>query len=166
MSCNEQGQMTPVKIIIRSEIKDVSNESDTQSLLFRCHGTLCETSDQIIVSYQEDPSTDMGNTKTSLVFSKSNPDFLMLAREGDISSTMTFSLENPRHLCTYHTPFAPFSFVTCTKKLDTSVTENGGKVVLDYGVELRGAYAEFHHMSILISPKKEFCDDKTDSECL
>ncbi len=158
-----QGEMTSVKIVIRSEIKDVSDD-EKQSLLFRCNGTLCESDDQIVVSYQEDASTDMGNTKTTLAFSKSNPDFLMLAREGDISCTMTFSKSNPRHVCVYRTPFAPFSFVTCTKKLETAVTKKGGKVVLDYGVEIRGAYAEFHHMSILISPIKEFCDDKTDSE--
>ncbi len=166
---NQTKQNIPVKLTIRSFIQEIAakkgEEGETQSLLFHCKGNMAIDDRQITVSYQEDTSTDMGNTETTLAFLRGKNDSFMMAREGDISCTMAFSLENPRHLCTYKTPFAPFSFVICTKKLSCDVTEKGGRINVEYGMELRGVYVEFHRMSILISPEKEHYDASSDPQC-
>ncbi len=162
-------QQIPVKIVIRSLVKEVvgdKEEKDAQSYLFHCRGTMTCDDKQISVSYKEDPKTDMGNTKTTLLFPRNNPDLFMMAREGDISCTMSFSCKNPRHFCSYRTPFAPFSFVINTKKLHCEMSERGGRVSVDYGMELRGLYVEFHRLSILITPEKEQADEQTDSDRL
>ncbi len=144
----------PVRITLHSVITDV-DEDEPNRLQFSSDGTLTVTDEQICVSYQESALTEMGNTQTTLIVPRNQSDFMMLNRTGDVSCSLSFSCADSRQHCSYSTPFGPFSFVVNTKKLHADLSPTGGRIHVEYYIELHGVRAEFNSLSILVVPQKE-----------
>lgn len=145
----------PVQVTLHSIITDVDDD-EPQRLHFTSEGTLTVSDTQYTVSYRESELTELGNTQTTLLIPRDKPDCLVLNRDGDVSCSLSFSCADNRQLCSYTTPFGPFSFVVHTQKLHVDFSETGGKLHVEYYIELRGAQAEFNRLSILVVPQKEF----------
>ena len=60
--------------------------------------------------------------------------------------------EEKRHLCAYDTGVLPFELCIYTKSVKNGITEAGGRLELQYLVEIRGAKAEQTKCVVEIRP--------------
>lgn len=72
-------------------------------------------------------------------------------RVGDMNSHMVFA-DGKAHTCICHTGFFPLHMCVRTKKLENSLTMQGGKLDIDYTVEIVGNLAEKNRLTFSVSP--------------
>ena len=74
-------------------------------------------------------------------------------RIGQLNSHMVFE-EGKCHTCIYDTGFFPMHLRVCTKGLTNNLSLQGGKIDIDYSVEIVGNLAEKNKLSVSVSPDK------------
>ncbi len=91
------------------------------------------------LKYTENPDNGFGDALTILHISKKHP-LIVIERSGTLMSTLCCE-KGKRHMSTYTSPMMPMPFSVCiyTRKCESTLTEAGGVILLDYLVELRGA---------------------------
>ena len=106
---------------------------------------------RIVVSYTEilDVETEQ---QTQISFDPAVPGLVTIYKSGAVSSVMTIE-EGRRHTCTYRTPFMDFEMRVHALRAENTIGAEGGRLTLDYALEIRGAAAHRTVMSIVL--KKE-----------
>ena len=102
----------------------------------------------VTLLYDDNELFDGENTKTSISFSKSDPEVLTLIRDGNISSAMVFE-KGKRHISVYNTPFMPFELCIHTLKVKNNLLRTG-VIELDYVIEIHGVQTERTIMKITV----------------
>ena len=105
---------------------------------FRMKGSLCE------LSYMENDENGMGETRTTLVFSKNRPWILTLTRSGVVRMTLSFEAGR-HHIGTYHfgamqrmiSDRPNVMIASYARRVENRILEDG-TLDLDYIVEVRG----------------------------
>ena len=75
---------------------------------------------------------------------------MVLLRSGKLRTCMSFE-EGARRLCDYGLDGGVPSVTLHTHSLKTGLTENGGKITVDYSVEIRGSVSEHNELEITFS---------------
>ena len=88
-------------------------------------------------SYQESELTGLGGTLTTFQI---EPKRVTLLRVGEFNSQMVFQ-EGRQHLALYDTPYGALSVAVRTKKMQTCLDPTGGKIEVDYAIEIDHAAA-------------------------
>ena len=101
------------------------------------------------ISYQDAENTGSKGSLTTFCLSPTG--MLILLRRGDGRTCMAFE-KGHRHLCDYGAAAGLPSLVLHTHSLDASLTESGGKITVDYSVEIRGIKSEHNRLAIEITP--------------
>ena len=103
------------------------------------------------LKYNENPDNGFGDALTVLHISKSSP-IIVIERSGTLMSTLCCE-KGKRHMSNYTSPMMPMPFSVCiyTRKCESTLTESGGVILLDYLVELRGADIQRTTMRINVS---------------
>jgi uncharacterized beta-barrel protein YwiB (DUF1934 family) len=102
---------------------------------------------RLCLSYDESEISGMEGTKTEISFSPAKPGLVYILRSGGFRTA--FVLENgKRHICTYRTPYMPFEMCVLTKKASNSLTPAGGRLELDYYIEIKGAAVQRMKLSL------------------
>lgn len=130
--------MTPEKnvmISIRGYQAYEGNEDDSMSLL--TEGRLSQTEDGYQLSYEETELTGMEGTTTT--FQIQGPRVTLL-RMGSVCSQMVFE-EGRRHLSLYSTPYGNLEVGISTSHLRSTINPQGGKLEIDYSIEIDHALA-------------------------
>lgn len=130
--------MTPEKnvmISIRGYQSYEGNEDDSMSLL--TEGRLAQTEDGYQLSYEETELTGMEGTTTT--FQIQGPRVTLL-RTGSVCSQMVFE-EGRRHLSLYSTPYGNLEVGVSTSRLRSTINPQGGKLEIDYSIEIDHALA-------------------------
>ncbi len=152
MSISETG----VTIKLHTSIIDCTVPSSgdiiPEEIYVNYEGSLEDTAEAFQLRYRENLESEMGMTHTTLVFPKDQTDLCMMVREGAVNCTMSFSLADPRQLCTYQTPFGPFAFTVVTKKLSGQMGKAGGNFFVEYDLELRGVVSQHNKLSLSVTP--------------
>lgn len=108
-----------------------------------------EPSYTVSVSYDETELTGMAGARSTVTYRTSDRGLVTMLRTGMVSTAMTFKAHH-RAICTYDTPYMPFSIgihaLTVDNRLDTD-----GELKLDYIIEIRGARAERCEMAMKIT---------------
>ncbi len=97
------------------------------------------------------------------VFSEDEPDtvttvstfgknLISINKIGDYNSLMVFDPEKD-YSCIYHNGSFPMQLKVKTKSLHNGLTANGGKISIDYSVELVGSKAESTKMTFSVLPQ-------------
>lgn len=128
------------------EAEEETIEVMTEGIL-RQKGNLCE------IIYEESELTGMAGAKTSVSFRRDNGGLVSMMRCGTVKTALIFEAGR-RHICVYHTPFAPFTLCVCSHKVDNRLLTEG-RLFLDYAVEIRGAQAERTRFTMEIKPFRE-----------
>lgn len=157
-----------IKIFIKSERYEVDaslfSEELSQDILYavaeresaepekmqiKTEGTFTVTDDgKVQISYDESELTGMEGSSTVVSFDMREPDTVTMIRTGAVSTTLVFE-KGKRHHCVYSTPYMPFE--VCVRTLDVANgLGDGGKLSIDYIVEIRGARAERTKFSMRI----------------
>lgn len=107
-----------------------------------------EPSYTVAISYDETELTGMAGARSTVTYRTSDRGLVTMLRTGLVSTAMTFKAHH-RAICTYDTPYMPFSIgihaLTVDNRLDID-----GILKLDYIIEIRGARAERCEMTMKI----------------
>ena len=103
----------------------------------------------VAVTYDETELTGMAGARSTVTYRTADRGLVTMLRTGMVSTAMTFKAHH-RAICTYDTPYMPFSIgihaLTVDNRLDTE-----GTLKLDYIIEIRGARAERCEMVMKIA---------------
>ncbi len=162
---NLQKNAKPCKIYIRSFITNLNQDDNNpfsqkgcapkidmgkiekgqdydECIEFSTEGTLREKGDICEITYKENEELGMADVQSTLRFKKSRPNLVNLIRKGSAPASLIFDSEFPRQNCTYCLGNLPFSFCIVTNDIINTFDENGGKIVLDYEIEMHGIRTE------------------------
>ena len=107
-----------------------------------------EPSYTVAVTYDETELTGMAGARSTVTYRTADRGLVSMLRSGLVSTAMTFKAHH-RAICTYETPYMPFSIgihaLTVDNRLDTE-----GILKLDYIIEIKGARAERCEMTMKI----------------
>ena len=108
-----------------------------------------EPSHTVAISYDETELTGMAGARSTITYRTADRGLVTMLRTGMVSTALTFKAHH-RAICTYDTPYMPFSIgihaLTVDNRLDTD-----GELKLDYIIEIRGARAERCEMTMRIT---------------
>lgn len=111
-----------------------------------------EPSFTVSIGYDETELTGMAGARSTVTYRTADRGLVSMLRTGLVSTAMTFKAHH-RAICTYETPYMPFSIgihaLTVDNRLDTE-----GILKLDYIIEIRGARAERCEMEMKIQEDK------------
>ena len=120
---------------------------ETVELMTR--GTMTGRNGKFAISYEETELTGtQGVVSTFLIL---NPKRVVLTREGPIKSRMVF-VEGVRDESLYDLGFGSLLLGIHTKQIEVALTENGGRLFIDYSVEIEQSQTTYHSYEILIKP--------------
>ena len=108
-------------------------------------------SDGYTLSYQESELTGLEGTLTTFQIEK---DRITLLRVGEVNSQMVFE-EGRRHLSMYNTPYGALSVGISTRRMRSELRGDGGKIEIDYAIEIDHAVAGQNLFQIDVR-KKQF----------
>ena len=88
-------------------------------------------------SYQESELTGLEGTLTTF---QVEPERITLMRMGMVNSQMVFQ-PGKRHFSMYDTPYGALSIGINTRKMRSSLNQDGGEIEIDYAIEIDHAVA-------------------------
>lgn len=162
---NVTKKITPCKIYIRSLITNLANIDDhpfvnnenaapytlkkkgkdkeyDECIEFSTDGKLTEKGDVLEITYKENEDLGMSNIESTLRFKKSRPTMVNLIRSESALTSLVFDSHFPRQNCTYCLGNIPFSFCIVTNEVTNIFDDKGGKITLDYIIEMHGMETE------------------------
>lgn len=103
-----------------------------------------------VIAYNEslDGETEQ---RCEISFDPSAPELVTVCKSGMTDTLMTLEV-GKRHSCLYRTPFMDFEMRVRAMRVDNTVGEKGGRLKLDYALEIRGAAAHRTVMEIELIP--------------
>ena len=143
----------PIDIRVRSEriYSDIARrhggDERPETDDFSVSGTMKTTKEGYRIEFQED-----GGSITTLI-DVWDSDTATVTRLGEINSHMTFA-DGKTFTCICNTGFFPIQMRIRTKSLVNTLSMQGGKLDIDYSVEIVGNLAERNKLSFSVSPDK------------
>lgn len=141
----------PIDIHVRSEriYTDIAHKGNQMEIPdsddFKVSGTMSRLKDGLRIVFTE----GQGAVITTIdVFDDQT---VSINREGEINSHMVFS-KYEAVTCICNTGFFPLQMRISTKRLENSLSLDGGKLNIDYNVEIVGNLAEKNKLSFSVSP--------------
>ena len=120
--------------------EEISEKDD-----FCVSGTLRKTKNSLRVEYTEK------ELSTTTIIDAFKDNTIMVNRLGPINSHMVFA-DKKVHTCIFNTGFHPMQMQVCTKNLKNSLSMDGGKIEVDYTIEIVGNLAERSKICFSVSP--------------
>ena len=162
---NQTKNITHCKVYIRSFITNLAQDEDSpfaqkgcalkvdikqeekpcdydECIEFSTEGKLTEKGDVCEITYKENEELGMSDIESTLRFKKSRPSLVNLIRSGSSPASLVFDSHFPRQNCTYCIGNLPFSFCIITNEVTNIFNETGGKIILDYEIEMHGIKTE------------------------
>ena len=137
--------------IFEERIPNQDEEADKYVL--RCSGVMSVRDGDIVIRYNEDDSTGMGETRSEIVLHGGRRDMVSIVRTGGVVSTLICE-KGRRHISAYRTPVMPFEVCVFARECEHSVEYGtGGSVYLNYYVEIRGTEMQHTRMRITVKPE-------------
>ena len=114
-------------------------------------GTMTGRNGKYAISYEETELTGTaGVTSTFLIL---NPQRVILTRSGNIKSRMVFS-KGVKDESLYNLGFGSLLLGIYTKDICVDLSENGGRLTIDYVVELEQTVTSHNSYEVIIETKK------------
>lgn len=139
----------PIDIRVKSEriapnpLKRGEEIPETED--FKVSGTLKKTKNGFRIEYNEE------NDTVTTTIDTFEDDTVSVNRIGPINTHMVFA-DGKSHTCICNTGFFPLQMRVRTKRLVNSLSMDGGKIDIDYTVEIVGNLAEKNKISFSVSP--------------
>ena len=120
-----------------------------ESVELMTRGTMTGRNGKFAISYEETELTGTkGVTNHFLVF---NPKRIVLTREGAIRSRMVFE-EDVKNEALYDLGFGSLLISICARRIVVDLDENGGKLLIDYTVEVEQSMSSRNTYELIIEP--------------
>ena len=122
-----------------------------ESIELMTRGTMTGRNGKFAISYEETELTGTkGVVNNFLVF---NPHRVVLTREGPIRSRMVFE-EDVKNEALYDLGFGSLLISICAKRILVELDETGGRLLIDYTVEVEQSISSRNTYELLIEPIK------------
>lgn len=105
------------------------------------------------LEYEEDGADEDERCKTRISFSPCEPKYVTVTRDGAFCTVFAVE-EGKRQYSVYKTPFGNLEMCVYAKRVDNRISENGGTLILDYAVELKGMTAQRTKMRVDVKVNK------------
>lgn len=112
-------------------------DTDNDSVELVTSGRFYEKGGSYYVSYKETELTGLGDTTTTV---KIEDDKVTVIRFGDLQTHMIFE-EGQKHISYYDMGFGALTVGVSTKSIDKNLNESGGRMKIDYAMEINNAVA-------------------------
>jgi len=112
-------------------------DADSDSIELVTSGRFYEKNGNYYISYKESELTGLGNTTTTVKIEKSK---VTVMRFGDLETHMIFE-EGKKHISYYDMGFGSLTVGISTKSIDKSLSDLGGRMKIDYAMEINNAVA-------------------------
>ena len=119
------------------EIEFVSEQQycdDRESSKLKAKGVMQEIDGVKVISYVE-PDSEMGNCETTVKVINNN--FIEMRRGGVYETTFLIE-EGKAHPCVYRTPFGEMNMDIVAQRVNASIPDCSGKILLCYRLESNG----------------------------
>ena len=136
-----------VLITLRGTQQYEKDKPETVELMTR--GIMLDRNGKYSISYTETELTGTPGVVTT--FFIPNSQRVILSREGPIQSRMVFS-EGVKDESLYDLGFGSLLLGVFTRKIEVALTENGGRLFIDYSVEIEQNQTSRNSYEILIEP--------------
>lgn len=133
------------------EEEDVKLESNSEEPIVYdmiSDGVIRKDNGRIELRYKE-CSEGLENLSTTISFDENERSVITISRTGDLRQAFVIK-EGVRHFNVYSTPYGPIEMCIWGRKVENELTEEGGKIKLDYSVELKGMTAQRNKMEITV----------------
>ena len=131
-------------ILFKDERGDANNEYSLVS-----EGVLEISDGRVCLSYEESAIEGTEGCTTVISFEKGQPECVTVERRGPLSSVFVIS-KGERIFSAYSTPYGVIDMCIYAKKVENSLSLEGGSLSLDYAVELRGLTAQRTKMEVKV----------------
>ena len=120
------------KVII--SIKGMQNfeQSGEETIEFVTGGDLSRADGEYVLTYRESELTGLEGTETTI---RVEPSRVTMLRTGQVNTQMVFQ-EGRRHLSLYDTPYGALSVGVHTSRLSAELGDDGGRIEIDYSIEI------------------------------
>ncbi len=136
-------------VLITLRGTQASNGEPPETIELVTRGTMTGRNGKFGISYVE---TELTGTKdvisTFLVF---NPKRIVLTREGPIKARMVFA-EGTREESLYDLGFGSLLLSVFTREVQVDLHDNGGRLFIDYSVEIERSQTTHNSYELLIEP--------------
>ena len=122
-------------------------EGEEQQMEFTTDGYYFYEDEGGCLSYEETEVTGLEGTRTSLFVM---PDQVVVDREGTVTSRMVFK-EGLKSAFQYATPFGSATMGINTRRITQNMGLNGGKVEIDYVVDMEHMVASRNKFEITVT---------------
>ena len=122
--------------------------AETERIESSASGFMKKSGGMLQLQYVEAESSGFGGTKTTVSLCG---DMVAVNRSGQLNTHMIFEA-GKSHDCVYDTGYFPMQLRVSTKSLDCDITELGGKLNIDYTVEIVGNVAEQSKLTLSVAP--------------
>lgn len=112
-------------------------DAEKDSIELVTSGRYYEKNGSYYVSYEESELTGLGKTTTTLKVERSR---ITVMRFGETQTHMIFE-EGQKHISYYDMGFGAFTVGVSTRSIDNSLGIHGGKLKIDYAMEINNAVA-------------------------
>ena len=147
----------PVLISLRGTQAYGREAPETIELLTR--GTLTCRNGKFAISYEETELT--GNQGVTTTFLILNPGRVVLNRTGALQSKMVF-VEGVKDESFYDLGFGSLLIGVIAHQIQVDLTENGGRLFIDYSVEIEQSVSSRNSYEITVTPVEEqLCAEQT-----
>lgn len=136
-----------VLITLRGTQQYEQDKPETVELMTR--GVMLDRNGKFSISYTETELTGTPGVVTT--FFIPNPQRVVLTREGPIQSRMVFS-EGVKDESLYDLGFGSLLVGVCARKIDVDLSEEGGRLRIDYTVEIEQSVTSRNSYEILVKP--------------
>lgn len=137
--------MEPKKALIKVTGKQNYGNDDDRIELTTI-GTLEETDNEYILSYNEELEPNSAPIKTRLSVRKDEKR-VELMRSGGFGSLLIIE-RSRRNLCTYATEFGDLLMGIYGKNIENEIEEKKGKISFDYDVDINGALTSQNEVTV------------------
>lgn len=144
MSQNAVMRENVVISIISYQMYD-EQESDRIELMSA--GTLEQTEEGYILSYEESELTGLEGTTTVL---RVEPGQVTLLRQGEVNSVMVFE-EGRQHVSVYDTPEGSLTVSIHTRRLRSDLGPEGGDIEIQYSIDIDQAMSGMNQFRIHVT---------------
>lgn len=124
---------------------------DTDEIILTTEGRFYRRSGNYYLVYDESEVTGFEDTRTTV---KVEGRSVTVTRAGKYPSMMMFELDK-RHMCLYNTDYGDITVSVATKSIDSTLTDDGGKISVNYDIELQHAYLSTNCLTIDVRPAQQ-----------
>ena len=125
-------------VIISIQGRQSFEDTEDETIELVTEGRLMDCGDEgYTFSYQESELTGLEGTLTTF---QVEPERITLMRMGLVNSQMVFQ-PGKRHFSMYDTPYGALSIGINTRKMRSSLNQDGGEIEIDYAIEIDHAVA-------------------------